>query len=361
MEVLALAAFPIEAAATRYRLFQLAPGLADMGIRLTVRPFLDSGTFASLYQRSNWPQTAAGLIRASAFRLADLGRVRRADVLLVQREALLFGPPVVEWLALRLGNCPLVLDLDDATYVGYVSPTYGRLSSWLKAPGKTDQLIRWASVVTCGNPVISKYVTDAGGRAQVVPTVVDTATFTPRPDAGSGRRELVVGWIGSHSTLPFLERLAPVLRELAAVHRFRLKVVGAGRAELPFGGVEVDNLPWSLDREVADFQSLDVGLYPLPENEWSVGKSGLKSIQYMAVGVPFVASPVGVVGEIGQPGVTHLCATSLAEWRDALDRLLSDADLRARMGRAGRSHVLGSHTVPDAVGKLAAALREAAS
>ena len=150
----------------------------------------------------------------------------------------------------------------DATYVSYTSPTYGRLGSAVKWFGKTDDLIRWAEVVTCGNRRIAEYVESKGTRAVVIPTVVDTAIFCPRPDSNH-QEPLTLGWIGTHSTYPFLESLFPVLEQLARAHRFRLKVVGSGRLDVRVPGVEVENLDWSLRREVEDFQSFDVGLYPI--------------------------------------------------------------------------------------------------
>src|SRR3954454_10164101 len=128
MKVLALASYPVEAAATRYRLQQFVAPLAERGISLDVRPFLDSRLFTTLYRRDNLPRTALGVLKASLERLGDVWGADDADVVLVQREAMLFGPPVVEWLTTRVGGRPLVLDLDDATYVRYTSPTFGRLA-----------------------------------------------------------------------------------------------------------------------------------------------------------------------------------------------------------------------------------------
>lgn len=363
MRVLALAPFPVEAAGTRFRLVQLVEALRDHGIEVELRPFLDSDGFSTFYRRSAWKRTAVSLVRASARRLGDVRRARRADIVLVLREAAVLGPPLFEWLALHAGHAPMVLDLDDATYVSYVSPTYGRAATWLKWPGKADQLIGWSRLVTCGNRVIADYVTGRGTPARVLPTVVDTELFRPRPrpDTPPAGQVPTVGWIGTHSTFPFLESLAPVLADVAADHAFRLKVVGSGRDALGIPGVEVENLPWALAREAEDFRSLDVGLYPIVEDRWSAGKSGLKSIQYMAVGVPFVASPVGAVAELGEPGVTHFEATDPDGWRTALGLLLEDAALRDRMGAAGRAHVLGRYTVAHAARALAGALREAAS
>jgi glycosyltransferase involved in cell wall biosynthesis len=361
MKVLALASYPIEAASTRYRVAQFVKPLAEKGITLSVYPFLDSRLHASLYKRAEWPRTTVGLMRSALRRVGQLAEARQADVLFVQREAMIFGPPLVEWLGARVCQRPMVLDLDDATYVPYTSPTYGKLGKMLKWSGKTDELIQWAKIVTCGNRVIADYVTSKGIAARIIPTVVDTEVFRPVTKAPSDL--LVLGWIGTHSTFPYLERIFPVFQDLARTHRFKLKIVGAGTKEVNVPGVAVENLEWKLEREVQDFQSIDVGLYPVDSTmyseNWASGKSGFKAIQYMAVGIPYVASPVGVIEEIGQNGITHIHATTSIEWYEALDRLLSDAKLRSTMGAAGRSHVVEHYSLSDQTEKLAAALKEA--
>ena len=360
MKVLALASYPIEAAATRYRLEQFVVPLAERGISLEVRPFLDSRQFASLYRREQLARKALGLARSAVRRFGDVARGRAADVVLVQREAMMFGPPLIEWLTSRVGKRPMVLDLDDATYVSYTSPTYGRLASRLKWFSKTDDLIRWARVVTCGNRSIAEYVTRQGGVARIIPTVVDTERFRPRP-TGPERDPPVLGWIGTHSTFQYLETISPALQELARSFRFRLKVVGAGSGrEIEMPGVEVESLDWSMEREIEDFQSFDIGLYPIASDEWASGKSGFKAIQYMAVGIPYVASPVGACQEIGEPNVTHFLASTKDEWVKALGNLLADKDLRKRMGQAGRLHATEHYTVAMQADKLAGALYEAA-
>lgn len=355
IRVLALASYPVEAAATRYRLQQFIAPLAERGVELSIRPFLSSALFASLYKRAELPRTAAGLMLSALRRLGDVMSAHRADVLLVQREAMMFGPPVIEWLISRWGNRPMVLDLDDATYVSYTSPTYGRFGSALKWFSKTDDLIRWARVVVCGNRTIAEYVSSKQARAVVIPTVVDTDRFKPA-DPLVERETPVLGWIGTHSTFPFLEGIFPALEELARTHRFKLKVVGAGHREVSIPGVEVENLDWSLEREIGDFQSFDIGLYPISTDlyaNWATGKSGFKAIQYMAVGIPYVVTPVAACAEIGEPEVTHFCAETMAEWRGALEILLTDEGRRRRMGEAGRRHALEHYTVPRQADKLA--------
>ena len=363
MKVLGLASYPVEAAATRYRLEQFVAPLAQRGIDLKIRPFIDGKLFARLYRRDALPHTALGLLKAALLRLSDVWRARSYDVILVQREAMIFGPPLIEWCCARVLQRPLVLDLDDATYVSYTSPTYGRFSRALKWFSKTDDLIRWARVVTCGNRAIAEYVSSKGATARVVPTVVDTEIF--QPAAARTADVPVLGWIGTHSTFPYLQSIFPVLSDIASKYSFRLKVVGAGVPEVVVPGVEVENLSWSLEREVSDFQSIDIGLYPIDQSlysgQWAAGKSGFKAVQYMAVGVPYVATPVGGSAEIGEVNTTHFFADSEAEWQATLTTLISDPALRRRMGAAARKHAIENYGLPAQADKLAAALREAAN
>lgn len=361
MKVLAFASYPIEAAATRYRLQQFVEPLADRGIALTIRPFIDSRSFKSLYDPRAWFHTGVGLLKASARRLRDLSAIRKSDVVLTQREAMIFGPPIIEWWATRIAKRPMILDLDDATYVPYTSPTYGAFGKALKWFRKTDDLIRWSTIVTCGNRGIAEYAQSKGAVTRIIPTVVDTGIFIPKPRRFDA--PVVLGWIGTHSTFPYLRKIFPVLQELAQTYQFTVKIVGAGTSAIDIPGVKVDNREWRLDREVADFQSLDVGLYPIDPSlyaeKWAEGKSGFKAIQYMAVGIPFVASPVGAMADIGEVGVTHLHATTKDEWLEGLGRLLSDAQTRRTMGEAGREHALKHYLLSDQADRLAQVLKEA--
>ena len=360
MRVLGLCSYPIESAATRYRLAQFVAPLAEKGIDLEVSAFLDSRQFTLLYENTSLFKKMFSLANSVFRRVSEISKVRRYDALLVQREAMFLGPAVFEWIFRKFGNLPMVLDLDDATYISYQSPTYGKIGSFLKFFGKTDKLIRRAQVVICGNRFIAEYVESKGARAVVIPTVVDTDVFCP---VEKNNAPPVIGWIGTHSTFPFLESVFPVLQRLAEKHEFVLKIVGAGRENIKLDGVKVENLHWNLEREVADFQSLDIGLYPIQTaksapQEWILGKSGFKAIQYLAVGIPFVMTPIGVCAEIGVPNETHFNASGTEEWYNSLDKLLSDTALQRKMGEKGRQHILANYTVPRQTEILARVLRE---
>jgi glycosyltransferase involved in cell wall biosynthesis len=360
INVLGLCSYPIESAATRYRLMQFVEPLRKKGINLEISSFLDSEDFGSFYNKDeNVLKKLTKIGQPLLRRTFEITKVKNFDLLFVQREAMMFGPAFFEWVFQKIGNIPMILDLDDATYVRYVSPTYGRTGSFFKFFGKTDKLIKRARTVTCGNRYIAEYIEKNGRKAVVVPTVADTEIFCP---AEKKNKIPIIGWIGTHSTLPFVESIFPILQKLAGKHEFVLKIVGAGRDKIQIEGVKIENSKWSLKHEVADFQSLDIGLYPMrveksaPE-EWIMGKSGFKAIQYLAVGAPFVMSPFGICAEIGQPDLTHFNADENQEWYNSLDKLLANRNLRRRMGENGRRHSLAHYTVSKQADILAEVFR----
>lgn len=362
MRVLALCSYPLEAACTRYRLIQYIEPLAEKGIDLTVIPFLGGNEFSGLYKPGQKIQKTVWMLKSAGKRLIDAIGARNYDAILIQREAMLFGPPVFEWLSKTLGKCPLILDLDDATYIQYTSPTYGRLANTVKFFGKTDKLIDWSQAVICGNRFIAEHVEQRNKKAVVVPTVVDTEKFHPLEK--NARDIPVIGWIGTHSTFPFLESLFPVFSDLAEKYDFILKIVGAGKSAIDIKGVKVENLEWTLEREIEDFQSLDIGLYPMQVNEfvnkeWLMGKSGFKAIQYMSVGIPFVVTPIGITTELGIENKTHFAAVEAGQWFEKLALLLESSDLRKRMGDSGRKYALQNYTVTKQAEIIAETLHRA--
>ncbi len=363
LRVLALTPYPENMPSTRYRLAQLAPALAERGISLTLSPFVSPEE----HRRARGGHGAVAAARAvlGAFRRARavLAGADRYDVVLIQRG---IGLLREGRLLARLvdTHVPLVYDFDDAVYLRQQGGR--RWVETLRDPeGTTRAFCRAAGVVIAGNEHLATFARAAvgpggAGRVRVLPSVVDTDRFVPGDRRGGEGGVPTLGWVGSDSTVSYLEALAPALLELARRVAHRLVVVAGGRRpQLP--GVSYDYVTWRPQTEVSHFQELDVGLYPLDDTPWSRGKCGFKALQYLACGAPCVASPVGVLREIVRPGETGLHATGSEAWVDACARLLSDAAERTRMGERGRALVEERYSVRWAAPRLAAALEEAAS
>lgn len=354
--VLMLAPVPATAAATRFRLQQFIPFLRDDGIDACIRPFLTQAELAVLYGRSSPTRLMRTAASAIGGRLRDLASAASVDLIVVQREAALAGPPVIEWAISHGLQRPMVFDFDDAIWVPYISPTYGRwLPRLLKMPGKTNFNLKAAQGVIAGSQHLADYARALNPRVTVIPTVVDTDQFTPLPHENAVP---VLGWIGTHSTAPYLRRILPALARLARTHRFVLRVVGANFVA---PGVPLEVVPWTLDNEITNFQTLDIGLYPMDDDAWSRGKSGFKAVQYMACGVPTVASPVGPVLQMVSPGESGFFAATQDEWVQSLALLLDDHRLRRRMAEQGRDVVATNWSLRKFAPLFVSVIRDAMS
>lgn len=357
IKVLALSPIPEEGAGCRFRIAQYVPYLKQAGFDVTISSFYTRDFFRLVYQRGHYAAKAAKFLALAMKRWAELFTVGQYDLVFLYREAIPLGPPVLEWLIAKSG-VPIVYDFDDAIFLPSVSEA-NRAISFLKDPGRVASILRHSRRVVVGNEFLAEYARRHNSSVSVIPTAVDTTRFAPRAEqlVSDGRR-LVVGWIGSPTTFPYLEALAAVLREVATTHRFTLKVSGAGRP-VHFPGVEVEEVPWSMANEVSLFNTCDVGVYPLTDDEWSKGKCGFKAIQCMACGVPVVAASVGVNREIIADGVNSFLASTPGEWVDKLRRLLSDHALRARMSLAGRATIEERYSLDVTAPQLAAVLASA--
>ena len=357
MKVLAWVPYPLGIApGQRYRIEQWSPYLRDLGIDVTFQSFATPALARTLYTTGHWAAKAAGMAGGMRRRLSEALRAATYDAVLLQREASLIGPAWAERL-LHARQPAIVYDFDDAIYLPYVSPS-NRYLSYLKFPWKTRALCRMAGAVMAGNDHLAAYASRYNDRVFVVPSTVSMREYQPRP-APSPDRIPVVGWTGSHSSVPYLSVVRAALLELQRRRPFRLLIIGVEHYEIP--GVEVECRPWSARTEVQDLWDMDLGIMPLPDEPWARGKCGMKAIQYMGIGIPAVVSPVGANRDIVRDGVTGFHAATDGEWVGKLDLLLTDAVLRERLGAAARESVRTLYSAEAQAPRVAEILRQVAS
>jgi glycosyltransferase involved in cell wall biosynthesis len=317
----------------RYRIEEWEPLLRERGVEIIYEPFESKELHGLLYQTGNLGRKLAYVSRRFARRFSVISSVRKFDAVYVFREAALLGPPIFEWLIKR-ARIPMVFDFDDAIFVSYRSPSNGYLS-YLKFAAKTKTICRMASHVMVGNPYLAEYARQFNPRVTMIPTTIDTGKYTLQVKEPAVVP--VIGWTGSFSTVQHLDTLAGALQKLAKRDRFRLRVIGTPEYRLE--GVEVEAVFWRSETEVDDLRQIDIGVMPLPDDAWSKGKCGLKALQFMALGVPTVCSPVGVNTDIIQDGENGFIAGTEDEWVEKLSQLLRSIELRRRLGLAGRATV----------------------
>lgn len=336
LRVLVLTRYGALGASSRLRSLQYFPAFEFAGIQVQLQPLFSDAALQSRYLLGQYG--AASAIAAFGHRIkAMLGR-HAFDVVWIEKEALPWCPVWLE--SALLSGVPYVLDYDDAVFHNY---DLHRSSLVRRLYGKRlDKLMAKAALVVCGNAYLAQRAVQVGAaRVEQLPTVIDLARYTVAPSqvrkqGGRGFDVPRIVWIGSPSTAKYLDLLAQPLQTLAQRMPFVLRVIGA---EFALPGVHVECVQWTEATEVAAIGECDVGVMPLLDSAWERGKCGYKLIQYMACGLPVVASDVGVNGEIVQVGVNGYLAHNSDQWLDALARLLNDAALRRQLGQAGRERV----------------------
>jgi glycosyltransferase involved in cell wall biosynthesis len=331
MKILLLSRYEASGASSRFRCYQFIPYLEQNGHTVTVAPLLSNAYVAALNSGKRFSVT--DIVARYMKRMRTLFADGNYDLIWVQQE---FFPWLPAWLedVLRGNRTPFVVDYDDAFFHRYDTHASSVVRNVLGK--KIDRVMRAAATVVAGNEYIAERAASAGAsRIEILPTVVDDSVYTPVQRTPSG--SFTIGWIGSAPTATYVRDIAEALGTLANDGGSRVVLVGAGSAVDP--GFPAEHHPWVLGQEPKEIAGFDVGVMPLRDTPWERGKCGFKLIQYMATGLPVVASPVGINAQIVDPGTDGFLASTNEEWIRALRTLRDDPALRDSMGAKGRVKV----------------------
>lgn len=353
MRILALTKYGPLAASTRQRFLQYRPYLEANGVTLDVEPLLGEGRLAQMGGGTDARgEGLFGLARLYRNRFANLRRARDYDLLWVQYELFPYLPGLFERLA-GMARVPVVVDYDDAIFHNY--DRHRRPLARALLGRKLEPLLKRAAACICGNAYLLDYAQRFCPGSVLIPTVLDTDHYAPPSMPPPALR---VGWIGTPTNWQNVEPLLPAMLPAIQRHGAVLRAIGAGAAARPAPGLELAD--WREAEELAELQAMSVGIMPLLDEPFQRGKCGYKLIQYMACGVPVVASPVGVNAEIVGDRSSGLLADSADQWVAALDRLLSDPALRVTMGAAGRATAVEKFSLAAHQPRLLRTLMDAA-
>jgi glycosyltransferase involved in cell wall biosynthesis len=351
MRMLALMKYGDKAASTRQRLLQYTDHFARQGIEIAFFPLLANDYLERTYGGKAIPLFS--VLKSYLSRVKLLVFPHRFDLIWVQYESFPYLPGLAESLVVISGR-PVVYDFDDAIFHQYDAHPNRFVRSFLGK--KLEPLLRRASLCICGNAYLKAYAGRFSRRTEVVPTVLDTAVFAPRVHPRDTARPITVGWIGSPSTWSFVLPLIPLLERLSEELSLIIRVVGSGQMNIAHSRFEF--IDWSKDGEVESIQGMDIGIMPLADGPWARGKCGYKLIQYMACGIPVVASPIGVNSDIVDDGVNGYLARDEREWEAAIRRLIASEELRSVMGACGREKIVEEYSLHVHGPRLARMLRE---
>lgn len=336
-KILILCPSPEGTAATqRLKYEQYLNLLRKEGFDFTISSFQTVQFWKIIYKPGRTLQkifwTAIGYLK----RIVDLVRAPFYDAVFVNLWVTPLGFPVYEQL-LFLFNRRVIYDIDDMLFLEKKT-LKGSLLQKLKGRRKPIVLMKHSKFVIVCTPKLEEIARtyNKAGNVVDISSTFDTNRFTP-VESYNDTPITVIGWTGTHSTLPFLASLQPALAEVSKKRKILLLVIANKPYEMP--GVPTEFVYWNAETEVRDLHRMQIGLYPIPANEWSLGKSSLKALTYMAIGIPFVATRYGTNFRIMEDGVQGFMAATPAEWEARLIELIDDVALRRKLGMEGRNRV----------------------
>lgn len=333
---------PGTAASQRFRFEQYFVFLEELGIQYDCQGFLDAKTWQILYKPGHYFQKIWGILKGFGRRLWMLRKLKKYDFVFIHREASPIGPPVFEWLIAKYYRKKIIFDFDDAIWLPNTTAS-NFLVARLKFHSKTGLTCRWAYKVSAGNAYLMSYAQQFNPKVIINPTTIDTEHWHKPMRDQSQNEKLVIGWTGTHSTLKYLEEMVPILKELAQEYVFDFLVIAnqAPDFDLP----NLLYVPWNKQNEIADLLKMHIGVMPLSDDLWAKGKCGFKALQYMALGIPPLISPVGMNTEIVAHGINGFLCDQAEDWKKHLQELLMHTNLRIDLGKNARRSIIERYSV----------------
>ncbi|MCS7003806.1 MAG: glycosyltransferase family 4 protein [Cytophagales bacterium] len=342
--ILFLSTYPLGTApGQRFRYEQYFHILTEHGYNHSHQPFIDFCTWNILYKKGHIINKVLGICRGFIRRLRLLKQLKQYDCVFIFREATLVGPPIFEFLIAKIFRKPIIYDFDDAIWLPNFSEA-NRWIHWIKMYSKVNYIMQWSSVISAGNEYLAEYARKQNPKAKIIvnPTTIDTEHYHNKIK-DQHTEKLVIGWTGTHTTLRYLREIVFILQELEQSYDFEFLVISNQKPNFSLRSLVY--IQWNKDTEIEDLLRMNVGIMPLVRDAWSEGKCGFKALQYMALGIPAIVSPIGVNTKIVDNGVNGFLCDSPQEWKDALVALLKEPQLRVRMGIAARRKVVEHYSV----------------
>jgi len=326
----------------RFRFEQYLDYFKENGFDYKISFLLNKKDDRIFYSKGHLLNKAILFFKFMVVRFNDLIKARKYDIIFIQREAFFLGFPFFEYCFSKM-NAKLIFDFDDSIWLQNVSDANKKFN-WLKNYNKTSKIIGYADLVIAGNRYLANYALKYNKRIEIIPTTIDTQLYYSR-NKNTNKKNVCIGWTGSTTTIQHFKLAINFLYILKKKYgeQISIKVIGDGNyynEELNIIGI-----PWILSDETNQLQSFDIGIMPLPDDEWAEGKCGLKGLQYMNLEIPTIMTPVGVNSEIIEDGVNGFLATSDDEWVEKLSLLIENPLLREKLGKAGRKTIIDKYSV----------------
>ncbi len=344
--ILIICPYPLHSAPSqRFRFEQYLDVLSAQGFEVEIKPFFSASAWEDVKSKRSSLTTALVVLQGLLGRCRLLFRVSQFDFVFIHREAAPVGPPFFEWMCTRIFKRKIIYDFDDAIWLTDKTGE-SMLSRFIRVRSKVRLICRWAYKVSCGNHYLMSFALKQNAAVFLIPTTIDTVRYHNPSLYGSEPRKdrVTIGWTGSQSTLKYLEPLERVFNKLA--EKFpQVDFIFIADQPPRFNIPRMTFIPWAPQTEIPALRKIDIGIMPLPDDEWSRGKGGFKALQYLAMEIPAVVSPVGINSEIVKNDANGYLASSVEEWMRFLTLLVENSDSRKRLGTQGRIDVIENYSV----------------
>ena len=342
ISVCALTLYPFDTVpGQRFRIEQWQPFLEEQGISVDYYSFADENLTRIMPKPGNFAAKISGLAKGIFKRFNDLRILSNYDVILIYRAAAMIGPTFFERL-IKLSGRPIIYDFDDAIFLENTNKA-NRFFGWLKFPGKTGAICRLSNSITVGNDWLAEYARKFNPTVTIIPSSVNTDIYVPKNKIKCDANKIVIGWTGSSTSQTHLEMFAPTLQKMFERRNFELHVHSDRLPDLP--GIPFIWHQWTPENEVEVISNFDIGIMPLPDDEWSHGKCSMKALLYMSLGIPTVCSDVGMNREVINHGQNGFLASNETEWLNSLEKLIDDENLRIKLGKEARETVVEKYSM----------------
>lgn len=333
MKILFIFPYPIgQSPSQRFRFEQYFSFLEEEGCHCYTSSFLSLPAWKVIYQNGHYVKKVFFLIQGFIFRLILLLRLPLVDYVFIHREALPFGPPVIEFVISKVFNKKVIYDFDDAIWLSE-NDKASMVKKFFKSATKVKYIIKCSTKIVCGNDYLKEYAIQYNKNVVVIPTTVDTV-HVHNKIKNQKTSSPTIGWTGSHSTLFYLEAMFPLLEKVYKKKQFELIVI-CNKKPLSAPSF-MKFIKWDKETEIDDLMTINIGIMPLIDDAWAKGKCGFKAIQYMALGIPALVSPVGVNNKIVDHGLNGFICNTDDDWIRYLVELLEDSHLRMTLGTNAR-------------------------
>jgi len=316
--------------------------LGDNDFKIWHKSFYSEKTYKILYENKKYVQKTAGILWGFLRRKIHVLYALTADYVFIHREVTPLGPPVFEWILVKIMSKKIIYDFDDAIWLRNNS-VENIIISKLKSHQKFFKLCRWSYKISCCNEYLASYAREQNDQIHIIPTTIDTDHWNPISKTNNNHR-ITIGWTGTHSTLPYLLSIKSVLERITKKHpQIVIRIICNKRPEWSLPNLEF--ISWSKSKEVEDLTGIDIGLMPLPSNPWALGKCGFKILQYFALGIPAIASPVGVNNKLIRHGNNGYLCGKEEEWIQYIELLINSRKLRDQIAENRRDTLVRHYSL----------------